>query len=62
MENKFEYVIHVLNIKLWEWEAIKEKASTDMFKDPNEYSNRQIITANCRIHEIKDAIEKLNQP
>lgn len=56
-----EYVKHILTIKLWEWEGIKEKASTSMMVFPNSEDSRTISIASNYIKEIKDAIKALEK-
>jgi hypothetical protein len=55
------YVLHILNIRLWEYEAVRDKAEMEMLKHgPDQYNTEAQITATSRISEIKTAIDKLS--
>lgn len=57
---KYEYAKHILQIKLWEWEGIKEKWANEMTKDgPSDEAARAHTIANSHITELKDAIRIL---
>jgi hypothetical protein len=56
------YTLHILYIKLWEWEGIKEQAEVSIVKNgPNEHDYSVVETATERIKELTEAIEKLKQ-
>jgi len=56
------YTLHILYIKLWEWEGIKEQAEVSIVKNgPNEHDYLVVETATERIKELTEAIEKLKQ-
>jgi hypothetical protein len=57
------YVLHILFIKLWEWEGIKEHWETQMMKHgPFQEGAEWCDTATIRIKELKIAIAKLKSP
>jgi len=57
------YPIHILRIKLWEWEAVREKASMDIAKGgPDEYNTGTYNTASANITELSNAINILLSP
>jgi hypothetical protein len=56
------YTLHILYIKLWEWEGIKEQAEVIIAKNgPNEHDCSVVETATERIKELTEAIAKLKQ-
>lgn len=55
-----DYVIHILNIKKWDWEAVKERMDIAIAKDgPFEEACNTHNTAIERIKEIEKAIKLL---
>lgn len=51
------YPVHILTIKLWEWEGVREKANMDITKDgPDEYNTGVYNTASQNISELQAAI------
>lgn len=56
------YVIHILQIKLWEWEAVKDRWDIEIYKNgPSEEVCKFYNVAHERVEEIKTAIEQLNK-
>lgn len=57
-----QYVQHILQIKMWEWEAVKEKWDMEIQKNgPEEYTVNFHNHAGKMIKEIKQAMAKLNK-
>lgn len=55
-----DYVIHILNIRKWEWESAKERMSVMIAKEgPFEEACKTFNTAIERIKEIDEAIKLL---
>lgn len=56
------YVIHILQIKLWEWEGVKEKLGLEIHKSgPEKTICNSYTFATERIQELKKAIDLLNK-
>lgn len=56
------YPIHILIIKLWEWEGIKESSSTSIAKHgPEQHTCEALETAEGHIKELNEALKKLTQ-
>lgn len=55
-----EYTLHILNIKLWEWEGIADKWNTEIIKHgPEENVCDWHNIAVERVKELKKVIELL---
>jgi hypothetical protein len=54
------YPVHILTIKLWEWEAVLENANTQILRHGLEQTMYEAFqTAQKKIPELKAAIEIL---
>lgn len=54
------YPLLILQIKLWEWEAIKENANCQILRHgPEQTMCEALETAQIRIPELKEAISSL---
>lgn len=57
------YPLHILTIKLWEWEAVKENARLQIARHgPEQTTCEAFEMAEKRIPELKTAIAKLQTP
>ena len=55
-----EYTIHILQIKMWEWEAIRERYEMSIERNgPDEEKVARYNNATNTIEELKSAIKKL---
>ena len=55
--DNFPYPIHILSIKLWEWEAVKDNAHVQIMRHgPDQTMCEALETAGARISELKAAI------
>lgn len=58
-----EYAVHILTIKLWEWEAIKDRTDMSIIRSgPNQNNCNANEMAEKRIKELKEAIKALTPP
>lgn len=57
-----DYPIHILTIKLWEWEGVAEKWDMEIRKNgPDDQTVEYYNIAVERVKELKAAVEKLKQ-
>jgi hypothetical protein len=57
------YALHILFIKLWEWEAVKENANMQIMRHgPEQTMCEAFETAGIRITDLKEAIKTLKTP
>lgn len=59
---RLDYPLHILQIKLWDWENIKEIKETLLLKHgPTESEVEVLETANIRIKQLAEAIDILRR-
>lgn len=57
-----KYSAHILQIKLWEWEGVKEKSNMSItVNGPNSFDCENLETAQKRINELQDAIRVIDR-
>lgn len=57
-----EYTLHILQIKLWEWEGIKEHWDIEINKSaPDDHLVKFYYNADARVAELKEAISLLSK-
>ncbi len=54
-----EYAIQILNIDLFKWQEVYNKAEKEMYLEPNQYSDVAMKDADSKIRHLRMAISNL---